>query len=125
MGEIADMMLNGVLCECCGTFLGDEKTGFLGYCSDECARARGALNDAPEPAKHDNFLAIKKESDLPRLAACLQQTVYDRYTTGVDRKGNPLFRLLRGSKKVGVIACVKLAAHEKAKDMIETLRSQP
>lgn len=39
MGEIADMMLDGTLCECCGVMiLEDEEDpqGFPGYCSD-CA----------------------------------------------------------------------------------------
>lgn len=40
MGEIADAMLDGTLCECCGTCIGDE-TGFPGYCSDQCAADRG------------------------------------------------------------------------------------
>jgi len=41
MGEIADMMLDGTLCECCGMFIG-KNYGYPGYCSKECARDRGA-----------------------------------------------------------------------------------
>jgi hypothetical protein len=41
MGEIAEMMLEGELCECCGEYLG-EATGHPGYCSAKCARDRGA-----------------------------------------------------------------------------------
>jgi len=33
MGEIADMLLRGVLCERCGVFLGDE-VGYPCYCED-------------------------------------------------------------------------------------------
>lgn len=40
MGEITEMMLDGVLCECCGTFIG-EGEGFPGYCSEQCAKDRG------------------------------------------------------------------------------------
>ena len=45
MGEIAEMMLNGTMCECCGVFLDEDSwdQGFPGYCSEECARDRGAL----------------------------------------------------------------------------------
>lgn len=43
MGEIADAMLDGTLCEGCGAYLGDD-TGFPGYCSDQCAKDRGALS---------------------------------------------------------------------------------
>lgn len=42
MGEIADMMLDGTLCEGCGCFIDfDGGDGFPRYCSDQCARDRG------------------------------------------------------------------------------------
>lgn len=40
MGEYAEMMLDGTLCECCGEFLGDSD-GIPGYCSKTCAESRG------------------------------------------------------------------------------------
>lgn len=42
MGEIAEMMLDGTLCEGCGVFLSAEPKGFPGYCSAQCAHDRGA-----------------------------------------------------------------------------------
>ena len=42
MGEIADMMLDGTLCEGCGEYIGSD-AGYPQYCSDECAADRGAL----------------------------------------------------------------------------------
>lgn len=45
MGEVADMMLDGTLCECCGQLLigpGKEPAGYPQYCSKECAEANGA-----------------------------------------------------------------------------------
>lgn len=42
MGEIADMMLEGVMCEGCGMFLDSEGDGIPNYCSPECAEDRGA-----------------------------------------------------------------------------------
>ncbi len=42
MGEIADMMLDGTMCECCGEFLEGEPAGFPRYCSEQCANDRGA-----------------------------------------------------------------------------------
>ena len=41
MGEIAEMMLDGTLCEGCGEFIG-EGDGFPQYCSPQCAGDRGA-----------------------------------------------------------------------------------
>lgn len=40
MGEIADMMLGGELCECCGVFLEGEAEGIPRYCSKKCRRDR-------------------------------------------------------------------------------------
>lgn len=42
MGEIAEMMLDGTLCEGCGMVLFDSPEGMPGYCSEKCARDRGA-----------------------------------------------------------------------------------
>jgi len=43
MGEISEMMLDGTLCECCGTFLGDAE-GFVRRCS---ACQREEKKDSP------------------------------------------------------------------------------
>ena len=40
MGEIADAMLSGELCEMCGVPIDGEDMGIPMYCSEECARAR-------------------------------------------------------------------------------------
>ena len=42
MGEIADSMINGEVCEMCGVPLEGEPSGFPRYCSTECADDRGA-----------------------------------------------------------------------------------
>lgn len=53
MGEIADMMLDGTLCECCGVYIDDDGGfGIPRYCSNECARDRGA--DLPNPVSKPN-----------------------------------------------------------------------
>jgi hypothetical protein len=35
VGEIADMMLDGMLCACCGTYIGED-AGYPLYCSPAC-----------------------------------------------------------------------------------------
>ena len=45
MGDIADMMLEGDLCEGCGVALEGEGEGFPRYCSDECVKDRGAYQE--------------------------------------------------------------------------------
>ena len=45
MGEIADMMIGGVMCEMCGVYLECDECEDIGvpaYCSQECAEDRGA-----------------------------------------------------------------------------------
>lgn len=50
MGEIADMMLDGTLCEGCGEYIDEgEAEGFPRYCSESCANDRSmTLNEFDE-----------------------------------------------------------------------------
>ena len=50
MGEIADMMLDGTLCQQCGCFLGDDQ-GYPQTCSD-CAKP-GRSYKRPSAAKQE------------------------------------------------------------------------
>lgn len=50
MGEIAEMILGGGLCEGCGEYM-EGGSGFPRYCSRQCAMNRGAAR--PVPAKAD------------------------------------------------------------------------
>lgn len=53
MGEIAEMMLNGLMCEGCGVFMDDfEETGYPRYCSKQCARDRGMVCEPANPDRH-------------------------------------------------------------------------
>jgi len=36
MGEIADMMIDGEMCQMCGCFIDDGPLGYPGYCSEAC-----------------------------------------------------------------------------------------
>ena len=52
MGEIAEMMFDGTLCEGCGGYIDDDGGfGVPRYCSDACARGRGALEDDQQTEK--------------------------------------------------------------------------
>ena len=55
MGEIAEMMLDGTLCEGCGVFLNAEPTGhpcYCGSCAGERKRERAARNVAANQKMH-------------------------------------------------------------------------
>lgn len=43
MGEIADMHLDGTVCEACGDYLDGEPEGFPRYCSNACEPADDEL----------------------------------------------------------------------------------
>lgn len=58
MGEIAEMMVNGEMCEGCGEWLLNEdmeteNVGYPQYCSEYCAKNRGATwtQETKEPKK--------------------------------------------------------------------------
>lgn len=55
MGEYADMMINGALCEWCGVFVGDE-VGYPRKCP-KCAAEESAIADA---------IRCERENDRPR-----------------------------------------------------------
>lgn len=55
MGEIAEMHLDGTLCECCGTFLDGETPGYPRYCSSDCAPDEDA-----EIAQEASIKTLKK-----------------------------------------------------------------
>ena len=42
MGEVAEMMLTGVLCEGCGGYLEGKAEGYPRYCCTQCAKDRDA-----------------------------------------------------------------------------------
>lgn len=126
MGEIAEMMLDGTLCEGCGEYLG-EGDGFPQYCSASCAGDRGAdpsqIHHNPgnrESAKlkrsPNDFLAIRNNRDIEKLADFLNARDYDLVRhKKKDRKGQPMIGLIysggraRGGDKRGLIVC---ATHE-------------
>ena len=51
MGDIADAMLEGDLCEGCGEYM-EGGSGFPQYCSAQCAKGRGVFQcDTPKPRR--------------------------------------------------------------------------
>lgn len=63
MGEIADMMLDGTLCEHCGTFIGNP-VGYPRYCCKQCALDAGAPWESDRPRrKHKKKKKSKGKPD--------------------------------------------------------------
>lgn len=61
MGDIADMMLDGSLCEGCGGYIDGEAEGIPRYCSKKCAKDRGAL----EPHENQIYKAPAAKVSCP------------------------------------------------------------
>lgn len=90
MGEIAEMMLEGILCEACGAFIDGEPTGFPGYCSRACARDRGALSCDPphkSAAVARKAQRVNNEREMAaggiRTFRCVQCTKRFRFATAL------------------------------------------
>ena len=66
MGEMAEMMLDGTLCECCGSYIDDHGgEGIPRYCSEQCAKDRGAEGYQVGGASYINR-ANPKKTNCPR-----------------------------------------------------------
>ena len=69
MGEIAEMMLDGTLCEACGCYMDDDgAAGFPRYCSEACARGRGMLDNPAAAPKHRR--PMKATPAVPMAFGC-------------------------------------------------------
>lgn len=74
MGEIADAMLDGTLCEGCGCYIEDGGAeGFPRYCSEQCAKDRGA----------DYALQDRREPRVPRFNRYAVKSTPPKCTAGV------------------------------------------
>lgn len=52
MGDTADLMIEGVLCECCGEYIGDA-VGYPRKCSDCAAEEQEEEKTKPKKEKND------------------------------------------------------------------------
>lgn len=60
MGEMAEMMINGDLCENCGSYIDEEGgDGFPRYCSESCANDRGVDDNAFNKEHEEALTAIE------------------------------------------------------------------
>lgn len=69
MGEIAEMMLTGVLCEMCGCHLIGTPEGYPRYCSKQCADDRNASPAQIVPKPKGTWTPVPK-SPKQQCAVC-------------------------------------------------------
>jgi hypothetical protein len=103
MGEIADMMIKGFMCEACGVYLDGEEPGYAYYCSADCAKDRGAEFidgndfDYDENDEDDEQPTIENVEDLIDSAISLLELAQ------ID-----LFRLNRKKKSKSIDGIIKM-----------------
>lgn len=126
MGDIADMMIDGTMCQGCGEFLhgGYDGHGCPGYCSSCEPRDMQPKSDKP-------FYVVKNANTLAALPAFIEGVgpVYTSQDQEFDKKGNCLFRLWYdknphkdhafGVSKIGAVVCLRKDMAEKVKDIID------
>jgi len=62
MGEMAEMMLNGFFCECCGVYLDGDEPGYPRYCSRRCLEGRTpGLTEKQRNSYAETALVKRKE----------------------------------------------------------------
>lgn len=90
MGEIAEMMLEGVLCAFCGEALDDDGAmGFPRYCSKQCAAACCIVDERPRSNARANKAARinreRQEAGVPKAFHCKLCSKRFRYTTALGQ----------------------------------------
>ncbi len=95
MGEIADMMIGGDLCEMCGSALEGEGYGIPRYCSNECARDRGY--DGIQSDGAGTFKKTKKSKGV--TSQCFSVKIhYNGQSLFPDSKNNFVFHSMPKEK---------------------------
>lgn len=86
MGEIAEMMLDGTLCECCGCYIGDGE-GYPRYCSPQCARDRGATYIDDQPTKGQRRHSCGVCGRKLKSAEGVEQHMRDKHGQAIPPQG--------------------------------------
>lgn len=133
-GEIAEMMLDGTLCEACGCYMGDDHApGFPQYCSPECASDRGADEaQVVKSKKRDDmpFFVVKNDGGIKALPRFLSGLGHQYAEEAADARGNPMFRLYHdkspgkdhawGVTKRGIVVVTNGVHLAKAREIINS-----
>lgn len=90
MGEIADMMLDGTLCEGCGVFIATEPPGYPCYCSAQCKADRTPTMPAkPLPIAKVKCPVCKKKVKHNGLADHMRDAHGEKAVPKTKPQGNP------------------------------------
>lgn len=93
MGEIAEMMLDGTLCEMCGCYIDDDDAGgYPRYCSKECAKDRGV--DYEKPSNQN--VSLISIADAEALSAEMVDALLE------DEDGNDQFTMSEEMRQLSI-----------------------
>lgn len=91
MGEVAEMMLDGTLCEGCGTYIDDEGgDGIPRYCSPQCAAGAGRTahqrpGSTAKARKAERINRDRREAAGPKPFPCPVCAKRFRYATAAEQ----------------------------------------
>jgi len=102
MGDIADMMINGEMCECCGEYLGGNGEGFARYCSKECAKNRGAssIENEDDEFSEDTFDEDHLSDYLISAISWMEMAMENAKALNLPKKEKSIQRLI---KKIDIL----------------------
>lgn len=90
MGEIADMMLDGTLCEGCGGYIEGEAEGYPRYCSAQCRADRTPVKvPKPQPIAKVKCPVCKRKVKHNGLADHMRDAHGEKAVPKTKPQGNP------------------------------------
>lgn len=117
MGEIAEMMLDGTLCQYCGVYIGSD-AGYPQSCGCDEERERPMK-------KTSDLLAVKKTEDISKVSEFLDGREYNFVKGGkVDKFGQPMIGLMftlpgQMADKRGIIICGNDALYREVYPLVQ------
>jgi hypothetical protein len=85
MGEIADMMLEGVLCETCGVYLDGEAPGHPRYCEDHQEIDYAAIREAKRVEKSARLSTFRTQIEGDPTWQALSDNHFRKTVDGNNR----------------------------------------
>lgn len=127
MGEIADMMINGLMCQYCGEFIGDfDEPGHPRSCGcvDEEDDEEEEKIKIPHRVPENNFFFLEKEEHFALLEAWIEARAWNSARSDLrDREGRHMigFMFIKGKlkEKCGVIVSKNEELHLKAVEIVD------
>jgi hypothetical protein len=106
MGEIADMMIDGILCQYCGSFIDDDHGGYPRSCGCVSDDIEVRADQVKKRRQFEApFFAVRGQVDFDKFSEFASTALYDKYERALDKFKNPLFRMNLGATRTATVCC--------------------